>query len=160
MLRKTVAELEPNHLTAEHESAPPSAFSGTILLAEDNAINRVLAVRLLTRRGYQVQTAQDGLEAVELFRRQPVDVILMDIQMPKMDGNKATQTLRKQGYKGPIIALTANALKSERENALKLGFDDYITKPIEKKELYASLKRFDPRTDSDHEDLTLPYPIR
>jgi two-component system sensor histidine kinase/response regulator len=105
-----------------------------ILLAEDNAISRKLAVRLLEKHGFQVTAVADGAAAVEAARENEFDLVLMDLQMPKMGGIEATQKIRDieqdSGRRTPIIALTAHALKGDRERCLEAGMDDYVTKPL------------------------------
>ena len=105
-----------------------------ILLAEDNLINQKLAIALLEKEGHQVTVASDGQQAVEFFIGNPFDVVLMDVQMPVMDGIKATQKIRDferaNGTYVPIIALTAHAGAVDRERCLAAGMDDYISKPI------------------------------
>jgi CheY-like chemotaxis protein len=114
-----------------------------ILLAEDNAVNRLFAMRLLQKQGHSVQAANDGAEAVASFERERFDVILMDVQMPVMDGIAATRTIRKKetqtGTRIPIIALTAHAMSGDRERLLACGMDGYVTKPIRTNELFAAL---------------------
>jgi signal transduction histidine kinase/DNA-binding response OmpR family regulator len=113
-----------------------------ILLAEDNSVNRKLALRLLQQMGYRADVAANGLEAVESAERQPYDVILMDVQMPEMDGLEATRQIRKKDLRQPrIIAMTANAMQGDREICLAAGMDDYIAKPIRENELVASLNK-------------------
>jgi CheY-like chemotaxis protein/HPt (histidine-containing phosphotransfer) domain-containing protein len=103
-----------------------------LLLAEDNAINQMVAVGILHKLGYRdVAIAGDGREALAKFQEQPFDAILMDCQMPVMNGYEATQQLRAQGCKIAIIAMTANAIKGDRERCLEAGMNDYLTKPIE-----------------------------
>jgi len=102
-----------------------------ILLAEDNAINQMVAIQMLKRLGYSADVAGNGLEVLQAIERQPYDVVLMDVQMPEMDGLVAAQEIRKLWPKGPrIIAITAYALKGDRERCLAAGMDDYISKPI------------------------------
>ena len=105
-----------------------------ILLAEDNVVNQRLAVKVLTKRGYHVVVAANGKEAVAEFEKEPFDVILMDVQMPEMDGFEATAVIReKEKEKGghiPIIAMTAHAMKGDRERCLEAGMDEYVSKPI------------------------------
>jgi len=114
-----------------------------ILLAEDNAVNQKLALRLLEQMGYRADMASNGLEAIESLERQIYDVILMDVQMPEMDGFEATRTIRKlTGAVQPhIIAMTANAMEGDREACLAAGMDDYISKPIRVDELIGALER-------------------
>jgi signal transduction histidine kinase/DNA-binding response OmpR family regulator len=117
----------------------------TILLAEDNAVNQKVAAKMLERLGYRVDVVADGVEAVASVRRQHYDVILMDVQMPEMDGVMATQTIRnkmRQEQQPYIIALTANALKGDREKYLEEGMDDYLSKPVRLNELRDALLRY------------------
>jgi two-component system sensor histidine kinase/response regulator len=104
------------------------------LLAEDNAVNQTLAVRLLEKRGYTVIVAGDGKAAVEEFEKGEFDVVLMDIQMPGMDGFEATGAIREKerltGAHVPIIAMTAHALKGDQERCLAAGMDAFVAKPI------------------------------
>ena len=112
---------------------PAGPASGRILVAEDNAINRLLAVTLLEGAGYRVSIAADGAEAIEATRQQAFDVVLMDVQMPNVDGVQATQAIRRLGEahrKLPIIAMTANAMAGDREFYLGAGMNDYIPKPL------------------------------
>jgi len=116
-----------------------------LLLVEDVEGNRELASELLGRRGHSVVLAANGKEAVELFQQESPDLILMDIQMPVMGGEEATANIRAleraTGTHTPIIALTANAMKGDREHFLRSGMDDHITKPIRPAELYAAIDR-------------------
>ncbi len=115
-----------------------------VLLAEDNAVNQTLAVRLLEKRGYSVIVAGDGRTAVEAFEKGQFDVVLMDIQMPGMDGFAATAAMReKEKFTGghiPIIAMTAHALKSDKERCISAGMDGYVTKPIHTSELFSTIE--------------------
>jgi CheY-like chemotaxis protein len=114
-----------------------------ILLAEDNAVNQKLALRLLDQMGYRADVASNGLEAIESIERQTYDVILMDVQMPEMDGLEATrQIVAKWPTNHPrIIGLTANALEGDREKCIEAGMQDYISKPIRVEELISALER-------------------
>ena len=112
-----------------------------ILVVEDNQVNQKLALRILQQMGYRADIASNGLEAVESVERQTYDVILMDVQMPEMDGLEATrQILARWPANHPrIIGLTANALEGDREACLAAGMDDYISKPIRVHELVEAL---------------------
>ncbi len=115
-----------------------------ILLAEDNSTNQKLALLLLERLGYRADVAANGLEVLAMLRQQPYDVILMDVQMPGMDGLEATHHIRHDfaGKMQPrIIAMTANAMRGDREACLQAGMDDYIGKPVQVKELVGALKK-------------------
>jgi PAS domain S-box-containing protein len=116
-----------------------------ILLTEDNPINRKLAVTLLQKAGYRVETAENGLQAVEMARSKAYSLILMDVQMPEMDGFEATTQIRLQESSEkhtPIIAMTAHALKGDRERCLEAGMDDYISKPLTPEELFKAIDRW------------------
>jgi CheY-like chemotaxis protein len=114
-----------------------------VLLAEDNAINQRLAIRLLEKAGYIVTLADDGAEAVAAYQRQSFDAILMDVQMPDMSGFDATKQIRaieaRTRRHTPIIAMTAHAMAGDRERCLTAGMDGYLTKPIDAKLLYETL---------------------
>jgi len=114
-----------------------------ILLAEDSLLNQKLAVGLLSKWGHTVTVAANGLEAVEAAAQQPFDLVLMDIQMPEMNGLEATEAIRRQegerGGRVPIVALTAHALKGDRERCLEAGMDAYVSKPIRQEELYQAI---------------------
>ena len=117
-----------------------------IILAEDNLVNQKLAVRMLEKLGHSVQVVDNGRKAVELWQRHGADLILMDVQMPEMDGLSATRQIRRleQGKAQPIpiIALTAHALKGDRERCLAAGMTDYLSKPLKMKELRQMLERY------------------
>ena len=121
-----------------------------ILLAEDNLVNQILTVKILKNRGHQVTLAANGREAVAAFQKDDFDLILMDIQMPEMDGFEATSTIRKLMYEKrnregqiaaiPIVAMTAHAMKGDREKCLAAGMDNYVSKPINPEELFRVIK--------------------
>jgi len=114
-----------------------------ILLAEDNSANQKLAVGVLTKHGHQVTVAGNGRLALAAWQSEPFDVILMDVQMPEMDGLQATQAIRnierERGGHMPIVAMTAHAMKGDRERCLEAGMDDYLPKPIRAKQIAAKL---------------------
>ena len=117
-----------------------------ILLVEDLLVNQKLALRLLSQMGYRADVASNGIEAIESVERQPYDVVLMDVQMPEMDGLDATRRIRELDMVQPhIIAMTANAMQGDREACLEAGMDFYISKPIRVPELVAALKLVNPR---------------
>jgi len=121
-----------------------------ILLAEDNVVNQKLAMRLLQQMGYRADLASNGIEAIECVERQTYDVILMDVQMPEMDGLEASRqiTARWPVNKRPrIIAMTANAMQGDREECMVAGMDDYVTKPIRVDQLVGALSNATPRED-------------
>jgi len=118
-----------------------------ILLAEDNAVNQKLALRLLERLGYRADVAGNGLEVIESLQRQTYDVILMDVQMPEMDGLDATRHIHQDfsaNVRPRIIAMTAGAMKEDRESCLEAGMDDYVSKPIRVNELTEALRQCRP----------------
>lgn len=117
--------------TVEVKRAPTSERRLRILLAEDNQINSVLAQAILKRAGHHVDVAANGIEAVDTFALAPYDVVLMDMRMPLMDGLEASRRIRETGSEVPIIALTANASSSDRDECFEAGMNDFVSKPIE-----------------------------
>jgi CheY-like chemotaxis protein len=125
--------------SAASSSAPPSARPLRILVAEDNPVNQALLLGRLGREGHAVVLANNGSEAVEAWRREAFDLVLMDVQMPEMGGFEATALIRAReqgtGRHTPIVALTAHAMKGDRERCLRAGMDGYLSKPISVDEL-------------------------
>jgi two-component system sensor histidine kinase/response regulator len=123
--------------------APPPCRPLHVLLAEDNAVNQRLAVRLLEKQGHSVVLTDNGRQALEALEREPFDLVLLDVQMPEMDGLEAAAAIRAReagtGRHVPILAMTAYAMKGDRERCLAAGMDDYIAKPIQPRELWQKL---------------------
>jgi len=123
-----------------------------ILIAEDNVVNQKLALRLLQQMGYRADVASNGIEAVESVARQTYDVVLMDVQMPEMDGLEASKAITarfRPGERPRIVAMTANAMQGDRELCLAAGMDDYVTKPIRVDALVDALARVAPRATAE-----------
>ena len=116
-----------------------------VLLAEDNPVNQKLAARMLEKRGHRVSIASNGREAVAKAKEGAFDVVFMDIQMPEMDGLQATAAIRAReeltGGHLPIVAMTAHAMTGDRERCLAAGMDGYVSKPIQRAELFAVLEQ-------------------
>jgi len=150
-VEKVVEELKK----AELPELPPLR----ILLAEDNTINQKLVLGLLEPRGHHVTVARNGKEAVSAIFEEEFDVILMDVQMPVLDGFSATRMIREREKKGgkrvPIIAMTAHAMKGDRERCLKAGMDDYLAKPIRIGTVTSKLAEFF-ASELDHDDPAVP----
>ena len=126
--------------------SPVSQFRhGTILLAEDNYINQRVTVHILESQGHRVVVGENGRLALEILERQAVDLVLMDIQMPEMDGFQATKAIREKeaitGAHLPIIALTAHSMNGYRQKCLDAGMDDYLAKPVCSKDLLEVVNR-------------------
>lgn len=132
-----------------------------ILLAEDNPVNQRLAMRLLEKEGHAVTIAPNGREALACLDREPFDVVLMDLQMPEMDGLQATAAIRARDERlhchTPIVAMTAHALKGDRERCLQAGMDGYVAKPVQVAELFRAIRQVLPPARS-HAAATLPKP--
>jgi CheY-like chemotaxis protein len=149
LLKAIVTELGERKEIVPQDSAPTSVLDANfgvqyamdILVAEDNPINQKLIERILVKLGYRALVTNNGREAVEELQRKRYDIVLMDIQMPEMDGYEATRTIRKLEMEQPyIIAMTANALSEDREICLSHGMDNYISKPMKLDTLVALLK--------------------
>lgn len=128
----------------EHEPLLGEAYPLSILLAEDNVVNQKVALGVLRKFGYSADVTANGVEALDALRRQKYDVVLMDIQMPEMDGIETTKRIREEWpaeQQPSIIALTANAMDQQREEYLQVGMDDFVSKPIRVERLEAALKR-------------------
>ncbi len=145
ILRVMSAQQAPDRaIGLSPQQFPDTRRSRRILLAEDGLVNQKVARELLEARGHQVVVANNGREAVEAFARESFDLVLMDVQMPEMDGFEATAAIREReknsGQHVQIIAMTAHALKGDRERCLKAGMDSYLSKPIQSKSLYDAVE--------------------
>jgi CheY-like chemotaxis protein len=122
-----------------------------ILIAEDNPVNQTLISMVMKKLGYQPVIAVNGLKAVEALNEKQYDIVLMDVQMPEMDGLEATQLIRAQLHYQPIIiAVTANAMQDDKEACLQAGMDDYISKPIQLDKLVSILEKWGTKIISSH----------
>jgi len=139
------------------KNAPEPSSSMRVRLAEDNAVNQRLAMRLLEKRGHHVKVAENGREALAALEKESFDLVFMDVQMPEMDGMEATAAIRdkekQSGRHQLIIALTAHAMKGDREKCLAQGMDGYLTKPIRPQELDDILTEYAARVG------TAPEPV-
>jgi signal transduction histidine kinase/DNA-binding response OmpR family regulator len=133
---------DPRSLKAPTPSDGGASLS--VLLVEDNAVNRTVGLRLVERLGHKATAVEDGLKALAAFERQKFELVLMDIQMPGMDGFEATQAIREReaasGAHTPIIAMTAHALKGDREKCLAHGMDGYVAKPVSQQDLEREIR--------------------
>ena len=138
---------EVSHADFQVPEDPNDSLDGlSVLLAEDNEINQKVISEILKQEGIHVHIVHDGKQAVEAVKDNAYDLVLMDVQMPNMDGYEATGTIRKiEGFTDlPIIALTANAMKGDREMCMDAGMNDYVAKPIVADELFRVIRKWKP----------------
>jgi signal transduction histidine kinase/DNA-binding response OmpR family regulator len=160
------AEMSPAHeapIVTHHSLEEAKTLSverrsrAHVLVAEDNQINQRVAVRMLERLGCRGDVAANGLEALEALSRIPYAAVLMDVQMPEMDGYEATKEIRRRegdSHHTPVIAMTANAPEGDREKVLEVGMDDYVSKPVKPEDLEAVLERWLSKPDEDKESVS------
>jgi CheY-like chemotaxis protein len=144
VLDKQQTDGKPAPQETEGQRNPPACALLKVLLAEDNVVNQRVAVRLLERLGYRVDLAGNELEALQALERQSYDVVLMDVQMPEMDGLEASRRISRTyptGKKPWLIAMTANAMQGDREACLAAGMNDYLSKPVQMATLRSVLER-------------------
>ena len=147
--RKREAPPAADSRSAEPDASPaPAPAKLHLLLTEDNLVNQRLALRILAKAGHRVELAGNGRECLAALERSTFDIVLMDVQMPEMDGFEATAEIRKRekvtGHRLPIIAMTAHAMTGDRERCLAAGMDDYISKPIRSSVLMELLEKYAP----------------
>jgi CheY-like chemotaxis protein len=136
------------------QSEENSLIGMRILVVEDNALNRAVANAFLNRQGVFVYEANDGIEALEMISNDKYDLVLMDIQMPTIDGIETCKIMRSKGIIIPIIALTANAQQSERVKCKNAGMDDYLVKPFEEFEIIQTLSKFYRKNEKSFNEMT------
>jgi CheY-like chemotaxis protein len=141
--------MAPNPLEQAEEGKDSGAIASRrayrILIAEDNLVNQRVAIYMLEKQGHQVTGTMNGEEALNAMEKENFELVLMDVQMPKMDGFQATRLIRakerESGGHIPIIAITAHAMKGDRERCLEVGMDEYIAKPLNVKQLSETIAR-------------------
>jgi CheY-like chemotaxis protein len=146
-LMRVFAEQRSDVATATADGAPAEASPLRILLAEDNAVNQKVALAMLAKLGYQADVVWNGLEALGALERQRYDVVLMDVQMPELDGLDTTRRIHArwpEEERPRIVAMTANALEEDRDACFAAGMDDYVAKPIRPEDLAEALRKAQP----------------
>ncbi len=139
---------QPLSIASSQKPLQKSIKALSILLAEDNEVNQKIIVRMLANKGHKVTVAADGKEALASLDKEPFDLVLMDVQMPNMNGFEATAAIREKerltGIHLPIVALTAHAMKGDQERCLRAGMDRYLPKPVRSNELFQTIEELIP----------------
>ena len=153
-IKKTKPDAEPEHIVTRHSIAEDKKHKTRILLAEDNLVNQKVALLVLKKFGYKADVAANGKEAVKMLEKSAYDIVLMDVQMPEMDGYEATAAIRDpesniSNHRVPVIAMTANAMKGDREKCLNAGMDDYLSKPINPQKLLGMITKWSSEQKSE-----------
>lgn len=138
-------QITDNHRVGASQTSVGELEGLDILVAEDTPDNQFLITKLLTRRGARVRIAENGRVAVDEALAKDYDIIIMDVQMPQLDGHSATRELRARGYEGSIVALSAHAMKEDRALSLAVGCNEHLTKPVDVKRLVAVIKDYSGR---------------
>ncbi|WP_052507381.1 PAS domain S-box protein [Desulfonatronovibrio magnus] len=168
LLTQKVCNLESDQSAEDNKksSQPASSAPASILLAEDNEVNQMVAEKILKKMGHKLDMVSDGYKAVEAFEQKSYDLILMDIQMPGMDGLEATRKIRQlekntNTTRIPIIALTAHAMTEDKNKSIKAGMDDYLTKPVRTQDISKTLQKWinmntEPASHQPRPDIQIP----
>jgi CheY-like chemotaxis protein/HPt (histidine-containing phosphotransfer) domain-containing protein len=158
------SKTQPMPIVTRHSVSEDRKRRMRILLAEDNMINQELALGILEKVGYRADAVANGKEVLSAFGKGSYDLILMDVQMPEMDGFEATAAIRRKEREGgkhiPIIAMTAHAMKGDRERCLEAGMDDYLTKPIQPRSLTEVIGRWVDKQDSVKPEVPSVEPVK
>jgi PAS domain S-box-containing protein len=159
--REAAGESSPSSRQEEADAATAGLRGARVLLVEDNEINQELALELLTARGLSVEVATNGAEALQMLEKNDYDGVLMDVQMPVMDGYTATREIRKRASLAslPVIAMTANAMAGDRENALAAGMNDHIAKPISVREMFTTMARWIRPSKPNAPGVPISFPV-
>jgi CheY-like chemotaxis protein len=146
--RAAASDYPPSHIITRHTIAEARRGKVRILVAEDNAVNQKVSMAILKKLGYKSDAVANGLEAIAALRNVPYDLVLMDCQMPELDGYEASRRIREQQAPWasiPIIAVTANAMEGDRARCLDAGMNDYVSKPVTAGAVAAALEKWLPK---------------